>query len=134
MPFLPQTSRLGLRIGVTALCVLYLIETVVFINLGLNGHWVFGGVGIFFWLPLSFGLWTLKNIARVVALVIHWFLFVMLPFGIMSPETAMNPTLAKIPLWALFSFTITLGAMNCLAIYILTKFKDQFQPLFHRSA
>ena len=134
MRLLPQTNRTALRIAILAICLVYLTNALFCILFGFKGHWVYGGMGVFFWLPLSLGLWYLKNVARVVALVLHWFLFVMLPFGILSPETAMNPAWARTPLWVLFGYVITLGTLNCLAIHTLTRSKDQFKPLSRESA
>ncbi|WP_243384105.1 hypothetical protein [Geothrix alkalitolerans] len=104
------------------------------IRLGLKGHWGFGAMGAFFWLPLALGLWRLTNIARMVALTIQWILFVIIPLGVLSPFAAMEGVWRNIPLWALFSLVIAVGSCNCYAIFVLTYSKDQFHPLLPRAA
>ena len=134
MPILPQTKRVGLRIAIVVLCILYLAEAVMSIRLGLKGHWGFGAMGLFLWLPLALGLWRLVNIARIVALVIQWILFVIIPLGALSPFAAMDGAWRNTPLWVVFGMVIAVGSCNCYAIFVLTKLKDQFHPLLQRSA
>jgi putative effector of murein hydrolase LrgA (UPF0299 family) len=94
----------------------------------------FGAAGILFWLPLTFGLWRLKNIARVVSLVIQWILFVIIPVGVLNPFAAMENAWGNTPTWVLLSLVLVVGSCNCYAIFVLTNMKDQFHPLRQRAA
>jgi hypothetical protein len=131
MRFPPYAKQLELRVAITALSLFYLAYAGMNIRIGLNGNWISGILGAFVWLPVSAGLSFLKNVARVAALIFHWTLFFLIPFGILSPFAQMEhafgnpgPTLGK-----LFSLVLALGTVNCYAIFVLTKYKSQFVPL-----
>jgi hypothetical protein len=70
------------------------------------------------------------NVARVVALGIHWALFVLIPVGLLNPFAEMDGVFGHppIPIWAIFAMVWGIGALNCCAIIALSKFKDQFGP------
>jgi len=131
--FLPQTSLVSLRIVIVSICLLYVAEFV-----GCLSHaqvsqplWIILALGL--WLPLALGLWLMKNIARVVAVVVHWLLFFIIPIGALSPFAAMDNSWGRTPLWVLFSVVVVLGAANCYVIFMLGKHKDQFSPLRHKA-
>lgn len=118
---------MGLRWVVTLLCAFYLAEAAGGIRLALS-HPLYAVIALCFWLPLAIGLWLMNRIARMVALVIHWMLFVLIPFGLLNPFADMDHTFGRVPppLWLLLTVVLALGTLNCLALFYLLKFKEQF--------
>ena len=130
MKLLPNTDQHWLRAAVIGLCIFYLISAAAYLRVA-RENWFYGAIAVGLFIPLSIGLWRLMNIARIVALVIHWILFVLIPLTLLSPFAEMDGLYGQppIPLWAILSLVMLIGGLNCCAIYALSKFKDQFRPL-----
>jgi len=131
--FLPQTNLLSLRIVIVSICFLYMAEFVGYLRHAQGSQPLWSILALGFWLPLALGLWLMKNIARVIAVFVHWLLFFIIPFGVLSPFAAMENAWGRTPLWELFSVVVILGAGNCYVIFALGKHKDQFTALHHKA-
>ena len=129
MPFLPNTTQVGLRWAIVGLCLFYLVNFAGDLRVA-SAHWLYGVLAIGFWLPLVVGLWLMYRAARLAALIVQWALFFLIPLSALSPYAEMDHAFGRTPppVWVLLGGVLLIGAMNCLAIFYLTKFKAQFRP------
>jgi FtsH-binding integral membrane protein len=131
MRTLPRAnSRIIVKCLVTGIIVAYVIFSFSNLHAAVLGHWQFGYVAFVFWLFLAIGLFTMSNIARMVAVVIHWVFFFVIPVGLLSPFAAMDGLWGRNPrLWIALPVTLAIGFVNVLIIYGLGKAKMDFKDL-----
>lgn len=81
----------------------------------------------FLWLPLAWGLWQRRPLARRVALALLWLIIVVLPIGVINPFAAMDGLVSvDTPLWKLVVPVFSAVAVALFMVHILGKYKAEF--------
>lgn len=79
------------------------------------------------WLPLAWGLWRRRPLARRVAVALLWLVVIVLPIGVINPFAAMDGAIAiDIPLWRLALPVFGIVGLALFALHILGKYKTEF--------
>jgi hypothetical protein len=83
---------------------------------------------VILWLPLAWGLWHRRPLARRVALALLWLVIVILPIGVINPFAAMDGLVsADTPVWRLAVPVFSIVAMALFMVHILGKYKAEFR-------
>lgn len=89
------------------------------------GRWLPLAVSAVIWLPLAWGLWQRRPLARRVAVALLWLIVIVLPIGLINPFAAMDDLVSggllnlAVPVYGLVA-----AALLCL--HILGKYKKEF--------
>jgi hypothetical protein len=130
MRILPPTNSKPLLSVVITLCagIAYLFGLQFYI----------GGIeraifAVVFLLPFGFGLWLLKEPARLLASAIIMLLVIFVPVGLINPFAAMDELGPEPPeAWKLALAIYPWVAVGLLLVHILGKYKNEFTPLFKK--
>ncbi|MFZ5483567.1 MAG: hypothetical protein ACOZB0_04980 [Pseudomonadota bacterium] len=120
-PALALKLVLALLIG---LCLALIVTSLV---LAVAGHWLPLVAAALLWAPLAWGLWRRKRLARRVAVVLLWWLVLVLPIGVINPFAAMDGAIdPDTPLWHLALPVFGVVAIALLALHVLIKYRSAF--------
>jgi hypothetical protein len=129
MSVFPKTEQLRLRWVIVVLCFLYLAEIVGCFHKAYVDNapgWILGAC---LWCLLAVGLWQLRPFARVLALILHWFLLVMTPLAFIFQVVMKGYLLGHFDrhLWPFLAFIAVFSILNAYAVKVLTQHRDQFR-------
>jgi hypothetical protein len=80
------------------------------------------------WLPLAWGLWRMRPLARKIAVALLWLIAVVLPIGVINPFAAMDGAIdINTPIWQLALPVFGLVGLALFALHILGKYKTEFR-------
>lgn len=95
--------------------------------LAVDGHWLPLVAAALLWAPLAWGLWRRKRLARRVAVVLLWWLVLVLPIGVINPFAAMDGAIdPDTPFWQLAVPVFGGVALALLALHVLIKYRSAF--------
>ena len=98
MKVLPQTNSRLLRVAVVGLVMGCLWFAVNYLLEAISGQSQWGALSLIVWLPLAAGLWSLREWARFLSLVILWLIIVAAP-TVVGPWKAINGDAPPLPIW-----------------------------------
>lgn len=86
-------------------------------------------ISFLLWMPLGWGLWSLRPFARKVAVAMLWLVVIVLPIGVINPFAAMDGMIdLRASLWALIVPVYGVVALALVMLHILGKHKSAFTP------
>lgn len=122
-----KTTPPPLKVVLTALIVGCMLLVASSIQNALSGVYLPMLFAVTFWLPLAWGLWHLRPLARKTAQALLWLLIVILPIGVINPFAAIDGAFSPdTPLWQLALSVFGAVAMALFALHILGKYKLEF--------
>jgi hypothetical protein len=127
MKLLPATDTTLLRWTLVALCIACTWLAVQGFQLVFAGE-LRGLVTVGFSLLLGTGLWMRLHVARLLALVILWFVVIFVPLGMINPFAAMDVYGPNPPsVWRLVMQIAPWVVVSLFVIHVLGKYKSEFR-------
>ncbi len=127
MTFLPKTKSIALRAVIVLLTILLACAIINGVRMALLGIYVPVVVSLCIWLPLAYGLWNLKNAARVGISILLWWVAIVVPVGMINPFAAINGPGPPFPdVWDLAMLVYPCAAVALVALHVLGKYKKEF--------
>ena len=124
---LPQTDSRLLTFVLVGFAIAGVWYAVQGFGLVLTGEPVRGILALL-WLPITVGLWRLRQMGRWVALVILWSMVFMVPYGELSIWTLINAAAPPGPIWEPLIFRVAPFAIPAaFAIELLYAYRSEFK-------
>lgn len=122
-----MTQPLALRIVLALLIAGCLALAALALASAVNGRLLPALFAALLWLPLAWGLWRRRPLARLAALALLWLIIVILPIGVINPFAAMDGAISlDTPLWQLLVPAFGAVAAALFAVHVLIEHKAAF--------
>lgn len=118
------------EVSLSLWCVLWILITgclVLAVSAAFSGKIVPMMFSVFLWLPLAWGLFQRRPLARRVSLVLLWLAIIFLPIGVINPFAAMDGLVSTdTPIWRLAVPVFGVVAVALYMAHILGRHKAAF--------